>query len=138
MANTPRHGRNALIMLDTSSAGNGSAAAISGKNKWSVDNSIDTVETTAFQDPTKTFVAGLPNNSGDMSGFWDSADTNIYNVIGSSVPRKLYIYPDNVNNVTTYFFTTAYVGVKHEGGTGEAVAFTGTWTGATSGAWVHP
>lgn len=135
---TPRHGRNARLMLDVTSNGAGSASQVSSKNKWSVDNSIDTVEVTSFGDSTKTFVSGLPNNTGDFSGFWDSADTNIFNVIGSSVARKLYIYPDNTNNSGTYFFTTAFVGVKHEGGTAEAVTFTGTWTGASPGVWVTP
>lgn len=135
---TPRHGRNARLMLAIGTdASPGSAVAISSKNKWSVDNSIDTVEVTSFGDTTKAFVAGLPNNSGDLSGFWDSDDTSIMsNLIGSSVARKFYLYPDYSNSPGTYFYTTAFVGMKIEGGTAEAVAFTGTWTGATAGHWV--
>lgn len=130
-----RHGRNAQILLDTSVSGTGQAVLISNKNKWSVDGTIDIVEVTSFGDQTKVHVAGLPNNSGDISGFWDSGDTSIYNIIGDSTPRKLYIYPDVVNAAARYFFTTAFVGVKIEGGTAEAVLFTGTWTGASDGIW---
>jgi len=131
-----RHGRNGRITLDTSSAGNGSAVAISKKNKWSVDGSVDQVETTSFGDTTKTFVSGLPNNSGDFGGYWDDSDTAIYNAWGSSVARKFYLYPDFTNDAGTYYFTTAFVSLKAAGGVGEAVTFEGTWVGATSGAWV--
>lgn len=134
----PRHGRNAQFMVAVDAPGTGQAVTISSKNKWSIDNSIDTVEVTSFADATKTYVAGLPNNTGDISGFWDSSDNNIYNLIGSSVARKMYIYPDVSNNVGSYFFTTGFIGVKTEGGTSEAVQFTGTWIGASVGVWVHP
>ncbi len=131
-----RHGRNGRIMLDTSSAGNGSAVAISKKNKWSVDGSVDKVDTTSFGDTTKTNVTGLPNNSGDFGGFWDDSDTLIFNSWGSSVARKLYLYPDFSNDVGVYYFTTAFVDLKVDVGVSEAVGMTGSWTGATSGAWV--
>lgn len=131
-----RAGRNGRIMLDTSSAGTGSAVAISKKNKWSVDGSTDQIDVTSFGDTTKSSVTGLPNNSGDFGGYWDDADTNIFNAWGSSVGRKLYLYPDFSNDAGTYYFTTAFISAKMEGDVSGAVQFTATWTGASSGAWV--
>jgi hypothetical protein len=125
-------------MVDTSSAGNGSAVAITSKNKWSLDQTAATIEVTAFEDTSKSYVVDLPDAKGDLSGFWDSADNAIYNVLGSSVARKFYLYPDVSNNVGTYFFCTAFFSGKSDGATGTAVNFSLSWSAATPGAWVHP
>ena len=138
MSGTPRAGRNARILIDTSSAGTGSASIISSKNKWTLDQSTDTFEVTAFEDTSKSYVVGLPDAKGTVEGFWDSADTNVYNVIGSSVGRKIYIYPDAVNNIGTYFFMTAFFAAKSDGATSSATNFSLTYNAATPGSWVHP
>ena len=138
MSGTPRAGRNADIKIDTSSGGAGSAVTITSKNKWTLDQSVDTFEVTAFQDPNKSYVVGLPDAKGTLEGFWDSADNNVYNLIGSSVARKIYIYPDAVNNLATYFFTTAFFSVKSDGATKDAVDFSLTFVGAGPANWVHP
>lgn len=138
MSGTPRAGRNARILVDLSSAGAGQASIISSKNKWSIDQKIDTYEVSAFEDTNKSYVAGLPDAQGSVEGFWDSGDNNIYNVIGSSVARKCYIYPDAVNNITTYFFTTAFFSAKGDGSTTSAVNFALTFAAASVASWVHP
>lgn len=138
MSGTPRAGRNARIMVDVSSAGNGSAVAITSKNKWSLDQKADTFEVTAFEDTSKSYVVGLPDAQGAIEGFWDSADNNIYNVIGSSVGRKFYLYPDATNNIGTYFFCTAFFSAKADGSTKDATNFSLSWNAATPGAWTHP
>lgn len=138
MSGTPRAGRNARILVDTSSAGNGSASIISSKNKWTLDQTADTFEVTAFEDTSKSYVVGLPDAKGTVEGFWDSADTTVYNVIGSSVGRKVYIYPDAVNNITTYFFMTAFFSAKSDGATNSATNFSLSFSAATPGQWVHP
>lgn len=135
---TPRHGRNARIMIDMSAAGTGSATAVSAKNKWTLDQSVDFVDVTAFEDNNKSSVPGLPNAAGVISGHWDAADNSIYNLIGSTVARKFYLYPDVVNNVTTYFFTTAFFSVNESGGIGEAVDFNLNMNAASIAAWAHP
>ncbi len=138
MSGTPRAGRNARILVDTSSGGAGSAVQVTSKNKWTLDQKVDTFEVTAFEDSNKGYVVGLPDAQGTMEGFWDSGDNNVYNVIGSSVARKVYIYPDVVNNVGTYFFTTAFFSVKQDGATSSAVNFSLTFSAAGFAAWVHP
>ena len=138
MSGTPRAGRNARILIDTSSAGTGSASIISSKNKWTLDQTADSFETTAFEDTSKSYVVGLPDASGTVEGFWDSADTSVYNVIGSSVGRKVYIYPDAVNNIGTYFFMTAFFSAKADGATSSAANFSLSFKAATPGQWAHP
>jgi hypothetical protein len=98
MSGTPRAGRNARIYADITSGGTGPATVITSKNKWTLDQKVDTFEVTAFEDTNKSYVVGLPDAQGSVEGFWDSADNNVYNLIGSSVARALYIYPDVSNN----------------------------------------
>ncbi len=138
MSGTPRAGRNARLLVDTTSAGTGAASPLSSKNKWSLDQSADTIETTAFEDLAKSYVVGLPDGKGSMEGQWDSADVNIYNVIGSSVARKTYLYPDASNNIGTYWFCTAFFSAKGDGDIKGAVNFSLNFVAATPGQWVHP
>jgi predicted secreted protein len=131
-------GRNAAIYIDDTSAGNGSAHSVSGKNSWAVNQPADRIDVTPFRALNKETVAGMPDASGDISGFWDPTDTLQYNLVGSSVARKLYIYPDQVNSVTTYFFTTAFFDLSFTGSTTGAVEFSGSWSAASVGDWVTP
>lgn len=135
---TPRAGRNAAIYIDISTAGASAAVPISLKNKWTLDQSTDKYETTAFGDSNKSYVVGLPDAKGTFSGMWDSDDSaalGIYNVIGSSSGRKLYLYPDRQNKPGTYFSTTAYFDISHDAGTAQVVNVTGNWAAAGSGGW---
>lgn len=138
MSGTPRAGRNARIKIDVTSGATGVATTISSKNKWSLDQKVDTFEVTAFEDTNKSYVVGLPDAQGSVEGFWDSADTNVYNLIGSSVARPLYIYPDVTNNATTYFFTTAFFSTKGDGAVNSAVNFSLTFNAASQALWIHP
>lgn len=138
MSGTPRAGRNADIKIDDSTNGAGSAHTVTSKNKWTIDQSVDTFEVTAFQDLSKSYVVGLPDAKGTLEGFWDSADNTQYNLIGSPVARKIYIYPDAVNNAGTYFFMTAFFSAKSDGATKDATNFSLSFAAATPGSWVHP
>jgi hypothetical protein len=133
-----RAGREGRIYIDTSVAGDGSAQPVLSKNRWSLDQSTEQIETTCYGDTTRTYVTGLPNATGDFSGFWNDTDTSMYNLIATSVPRKFYVYPDRANAVTSYFFGTGYFSLSHEGPVDGAVSMTGNWVAATSVTWVHP
>lgn len=135
---TPRAGTKGRVMVDLTSAGTGSASVVTSKGKWSIDQKVDTFEVTAMEDVNKSYVVGLPDATGTIEGQWDSADNLAYNVIGSTVPRKLYIYPDAVNNVGSYFFGTAYFAAKTDGGVASPVNLAYTWNAAGPCAWVHP
>ncbi len=139
MSGTPRHGRQAQVMIDTSSGGTSAAVDITSKSKWSFDQSTAFVEVTAFRDSSKAFVAGLPDAVGTVDGYWDSADTAIYNVIGSTVERRMYIYPDVTDNATSYIAGKFFFSTKSQGGIAEAVGFTLNFQAGPSGAgWIHP
>lgn len=135
---TPRAGRNAAIYLDTSAAANGSAKPITLMNTWSLDQATDRFEVTAFGDSTKSYVQGVPDASGSFAGYWDAEDTAIYNVIGSSTGRKMYLYPDRLNNATTYFYTTAFVDLAVEAPVDGVATLSATFAVASAGVWKTP
>lgn len=143
---TPRHGRNAAIFVDVSTAGTmavgtSTLVQINGKNQWTFDQTPDFVDVTSFGDSSKTNVPGLPNANGDISGNWDSAGsgTQIYNVINSTVERGIMIFPDFTNNVTSFISGKAFFGVKSGGGITSAVSFDLHFeAGPTGMNWTHP
>lgn len=100
-----RHGRNGRIFVNIASGG--TAEPIAFQAKWSLDFSTDDVEVTAFGDPNKVYVAGLPDASGSFNGFWDDATAQLYTAAQDGVARKVYLYPDFTNAAGVYWFGTA-------------------------------
>jgi hypothetical protein len=133
---TARAGRNAAIYIDMGAAGTGNAAPVTMKNRWTIDQSTDRYDATAFGDANKISVAGVPGASGTFAGFWDADDTTIVNLIGSSVARKMYVYFDRLNNPTKYFFTTAFFDVSFETGVDGVGQITANWEAASVATWV--
>lgn len=129
------HGRNGVIYIDVSSAANGSAQTVSYLNEWTLDMASDKVEVTAFGDTTKTYVQGLPDASGSMSGFLNMGTTTFSYLTNNSGARKLYLYPDSGTS-GTYFFCTAYFDASYAGSTGDALKVSMNWAAASAGAWV--
>lgn len=132
---TARAGRNAAIYIDMSSAGTGTAAPVTMKNTWTIDQSSDRYDATAFGDTNMVSVAGVPGASGTFAGFWDADDTTITNLIGSSVARKMYVYFDRLNNPTKYFFTTAFFDLSFETGVDGVGQISANWQAASVATW---
>jgi hypothetical protein len=133
---TARAGRNAAIYIDMSAAGTGSASPVSMKNKWTIDQSSDRYDVTAFGDANKISVPGVPGASGSFSGYWDADDTTVTNLIGSSVARKMYVYFDRLNNPTKYFYTTAFFDLTFETGVDSAGQISANWEAGSAALWV--
>lgn len=129
MSGTPRHGRNAAVFLDcttagTQAVGTSTLTQLTGRNQWLFDQSTDFVDTTSFGDTSKNAVSGLPNATGDINGNWDSSGvgTLLYNVIGASSERGMMVFPDYQNNKTDFFSGKAFISVKSGGGVTAAVS----------------
>lgn len=80
----------------------------------------DKVEVTAFGDLNKTFVQGLRDISGTISGFWDSADDSLFDASESADGLKLYLYPSS-QAPTIYFYGPAWIDADINVGVGDAV-----------------
>lgn len=129
MAGTKRHGRNGALYLAASNGGE--AVPLNGKTKWSLSQTVDQVDATAFGESSKTYLAGLPDGSGDFEGFYDFAADAIFSAAADGLARKFYLYPDSSNHATLYFFGTAFVDASMDVSVTDAVKVKGSLKAAT-------
>ena len=124
------------VYVDQSSNGSGSASPLRYASKWTLDGETEQIEVTAFGDTTKTFIAGLPNAQGTISGFYDdtasTGSTALFAMSQSGVARKTYFYPKTPSTSGPYWFGTANWSVSYETDVSGAVTISGTWSAATS------
>lgn len=124
------HGKSGLVYMSTT--GTGTATAHVGLNAWTLDRSVDTVETTEFGATNKTYVQGVPDTKGTFSGFFDETESKLYTGTDSSDGVKLYLYPSS-NALTKYWYGPAWVNYSVNTGISQAVQISGSF--AANGAW---
>ncbi len=127
MAN-PIHGRRGRLYVDIT--GSSSAEPIANLKSWSIDFSVDRVDTTCFGDTNKKTVTGLPNAEGDFGGFYDTASAQLYTASQDGTARKFYLYPDTSDG--DYFWGTANFDFHIEGAVDGAVEVSGSWSAASA------
>lgn len=121
------HGRKGRVYLDV--AGGGSASPLPFIANWSITFATDRSEVTAMEDANKTYVSGMPDASGDFSGFYDDATAQTFTAASDGVARKFYLYPDHT--VTTkYFHGEILVDFTANGGVDGPVALSASWSAA--------
>jgi len=110
------------------------AVSIGNLSKWSLDRSTDVVPTTSFGDTNKTYVQGLPDLKGSLSGFWDSATDPLYLAGLSPDGVKMYLYPSSVTP-TVYDYGPAWLNTSIDVDVNGAVTISGTFV--ANGSWGH-
>jgi hypothetical protein len=110
----------------------GTAEPLTFITNWSIGLATDKYDVTAMGDTTKVYVAGLPDASGDVSGFYDTATAQLYTAAIDGVARKAYLYPDIVGSPAQYFFGTALLDFNVTDPVDGPVAITGSWSAASS------
>jgi hypothetical protein len=124
-----RHGRNAQIYLG---ATNGAVATpIPFQAAWSINQVTDKQDVTAFGDGNKIYVAGLPDSSGDFSGFLDNATSQTYVAAADGLPRNFYLYWDATNDPNSYWYGTVLPDFSADGAISGPVNFKATWNAAS-------
>jgi len=124
-----RHGRNAQVYVGVT---NGAAASpCTFQSAWSIAMAVDDVDVTAFGDSNKVYVAGLPDASGDFSGFWDDVTSQTYIAATDGLPRNFYLYADATNDVNVYFFGTAIMDYAIDTSVSGAVTVKASWKAAS-------
>lgn len=88
--------------------GTGTAVPFISLSKWSLDMATDKYENTSFGDANKTYVQGLRDIKGSISGFWDSADDSLFDAAESADGMKMYLYP-STDAATVYFYGPAWL-----------------------------
>lgn len=123
------HGRNGRIYMAIASGG--TASPLPFFANWSINFSTDKVEVTAMGDSNKVYVAGLPDASGEFSGFYDDATAQTYTAATDGVARAWYLYPSTLNT-GQYFWGTVLPDFNVSGGVGGAVEVTASWNAAST------
>lgn len=101
------HGKRGRIYLG---ATNGAAASpLPFMAKWSLSAETDDVEVTAFEDTTKVYESGLPDASGDFSGYLDTATSQTYTAATDGLARTFYLYPTTPSTSGPYWYGTVLV-----------------------------
>ena len=124
-------GRSGAVYLAIESA-TGVATSCIKLSSWTLDRATDTYETTAFGDSNKTYVQGLADLKGTITGVWDDTETKPFAGVISSTGVKLYLYPDITNSPTKYAYGTAWLNVSIETPVSGAVKLTANYVAAAS------
>lgn len=98
---------------------------------WSINFQTEKIEVTAMGDSNKVYVSGLPDASGEFSGFYDDATVQTYTAATDGLARKFYLYPSTLTN-TQYFWGTVLPDFKVNGSVGGAVEVSASWAASTT------
>lgn len=123
------HGRNARVYMSITSGG--TAEPIPFLASWSLQAATDKQDVTAFGDGNKVYVAGLPDASGEFSGFYDDATAQTYTAAVDGVARKFYLYPSTSNN-SQYWFGTILPDFSANAGVAGATEISASWNAASA------
>jgi hypothetical protein len=123
------HGRNGIAYVGQTT---GTAAVpVAFLSDYSVNFVVNKVDVTAMGDSNLIYVAGLPDASGDFSGFYDTTTTQTYAAATDGLPRNFYLYPSTLTT-TEYFFGTILPDLAVTAGVSAAAAIKVTWNAASS------
>jgi hypothetical protein len=122
-------GRNGRIYMGIASDA-ASAEPLPFFATWSMNFVSEKFDVTAMGDNNMTYVAGLPDASGEFGGFYDDATNQTYTAATDGLARKFYLYP-NTNLVTQYWFGTVFPDFSVNGGVAGAVEVSASWSAAS-------
>ena len=123
-------GRKGIVYLSTTAAG--AASSVLSLTAWTLDQTTDKIEVTAFGDANKAYVQGLKDVSGTFEGFFNDAETKVFAAADSADGAKLYLYI-STDAPSIYFYGPAWLDASISTGVAEAVAISGNF--AANGAW---
>lgn len=127
------HGRNGIAYVGVNPTDLASPMAF--LSDWSINYTVAKVDVTSMGDQNLIWVAGLPDASGDFSGFYDTATAQTYVAAGDGQPRNFYLYPSTLNAQGSapgqYFFGQILPDYALAGGVAAAVSLKSTWNAAS-------
>ena len=127
------HGRNGIVYLGVNPSHADSPMAF--LSDWSINFSVAKVDVTCMGDTNLIWVAGLPDASGDFSGFFDTATAQTYVAAQDGLARNFYLYPSTVGtqgaNPGQYFFGQILPDYSLAGGVSAAVSLKSSWNAAS-------
>ncbi len=128
------HGRNGMVYLGIAPSP-AAAAPLAYVSDWTVNFTVAKVDVTALGDSNLVWVSGLPDASGDFTGFYDTATSQTYQASVDGQPRNFYLYPSLLGvqgtNPGQYFFGTILPDFSSSGGIAAAVTMKSSWNAAS-------
>jgi hypothetical protein len=64
-------------------------------NTWKLSTKPDYEDVTCFGDENKVYVPGMIDTSGSLGGFWNSAETTIWEAVRATTPGMLELAPNS-------------------------------------------
>jgi hypothetical protein len=122
------HGRNGICYIGVNNTDAASPTAF--LSDWSINFTVAKVDVTAMGDQNLIWTAGLPDSSGDFSGFYDTATAQTYLAAQDGLPRNFYLYP-TINQPTQYFFGQILPDYSLSGSVTAAVTLKSSWNAAS-------
>lgn len=123
------HGKKGLVYISTSGSGSASVITLA---EWALNMATDKVEVTSFGDANKTYVQGLKDVQGTLSGFYDDTDTKLFTAADSTDGIKMYLYPSS-DALAKYFYGPAWLDASVNVPVGGAVSVSGNFS--ANGSW---
>jgi len=96
---------------------------------WSINFATDKSDVTAMGDNNKVYVAGLPDASGEFSGFYDDATAQTYTAAVDGLARKMYLYPSTLTT-SQYFWGQILPDFSVNGAVDGPVQISASWNAA--------
>ena len=124
------HGQRGVVYASTTGAG--AATSTVSLSAWTLDLATDKVEVTAFGDANKTYVQGLKDVKGTITGFLDDAGLSIFTGADSSDGIKLYLYPAS-SAPTVYWYGPAWLDMSINTSVSSAATLSGNFV--ANGSW---
>ena len=113
-------------------ASGATASPIAYITDYNINFTVDQPEVTAFGDSNKIYVSGLPDASGDFSGFYDDASRQLYTAARDGVSRNFYLYPNTVADPNMYWFGLILPDFAVSGGIAAAISIKANWKAASA------
>lgn len=106
------------------------AVTVASMATWKLSAKTDRADVTSFGDTNMQRVSGLPDYSGDFSGFFDDTDTTLFAAAATLAGCSCYLYPDKTNAPTKYWYGLANVDYEISADIGDAVKISASWDAA--------
>jgi hypothetical protein len=123
-------GRKGVVYISITASGG--ASNVIKLNGWTINKTTDKIEVTSFGDANKTYVQGLPDIQGTLSGFWDSTETKPFAGAASTDGIKMYLYP-SADVPGSYHYGPAWLDMSMETPVAGAVSISGNFV--ANGSW---
>lgn len=120
------HGKNGAVYMDADGASPFAYTQVGDINNYTLDASTDRVENTAFGDTNKRRVAGLPDYSGTIAGWWNAANVAWVDAVLAGIPIGLKLTP-NTADASVFFSGLANIDFSLAVPVSGAASFTGSW-----------